>query len=47
MLTDGPRPRDGAGMGYSELAAAAILSTALGLWADTAAVMGADDADGD
>jgi len=29
---------------YSEAAAAAILSTALGLWADTAASLGEDDA---
>jgi len=32
--------------GYSATAAAAILSTALGLWADTAAALGGDDGDG-
>jgi hypothetical protein len=34
------------GAGYSDTAAAAILSTALGLWADTAAALGGDDGDG-
>jgi hypothetical protein len=31
---------------YSTAAASAILSTALGLWADTAAALGGDDGDG-
>jgi len=31
---------------YSDAAAAAILSTALGLWADTATALGGDDGDG-
>jgi len=31
---------------YSDVAAAAILSTALGLWSDTAAALGGDDGDG-
>ena len=30
----------------SEVAAAAILATALGLWSDTAAALGGDDGDG-
>ena len=34
------------GAGYSAAAAAAILSTALGLWVDTAAALGGDDGDG-
>jgi len=33
-------------VGYSDVAAAAILSTALGLWSDTAAALGGDDGDG-
>ena len=36
----------GSGAGYSDVAAAAILSTALGLWSDTAAALGGDDGDG-
>ena len=32
--------------GYSATAAASILSTALGLWADTAAALGGEDGDG-
>jgi len=35
-----------AGGTLSDAAAAAILSTALGLWADTAAALGGDDGDG-
>ena len=37
--------RYGQRVGYSETAAAAILSTALGLWSDTAAALGGDDGD--
>jgi len=33
-------------VGYSDVAVAAILSTALGLWSDTAAALGGDDGDG-
>ena len=40
------RSHDGGAFGYSAEAAAAILSTALGLWADTAAALGGDDGDG-
>ena len=51
---NGPRARaawDGltgrpAGGTLSDTAAAAILSTALGLWADMAAALGGDDGDG-
>ena len=42
----GPGWESGAPSRYSEAAAAAILSTALGLWADTAAALGGDDGDG-
>ena len=47
-LTGGPDPRLGGTTGragYSEAAATAILSTALGLWSDTAAGMTAGDTD--
>jgi hypothetical protein len=52
-LTGGPSGSTLTGTGYavgsvrySDAAAAAILSTALGLWADTSAALGGDDGDG-
>lgn len=47
-LTGGPGPvmLGGPIEPYSDEAAAAILSTALGLWFDTSAALGGDDGDG-